>query len=119
MNNLRALQKLMRVADELQRIHPSMTVACADVFLTIAYLGEPSSVEIAAAVNTSRSTAYRYIQELGVVRGWKVVKGIREPIPGHGLIEQHTDPLDRRTVRLRLTPKGRDLMNLLVRIINS
>jgi DNA-binding MarR family transcriptional regulator len=104
----------MRIIDEFQKIDPGMPLGCVDVFLQVMALNQPSGQEIADAVGASRSTASRHTQELSAFRD-----GHRMRQPGHGLIEGHTDPLNRSQKRFRLTHKGRELANLLTRIINA
>lgn len=119
MTDLRAAQKLMRILDEFQKLDPGMPLGCVDVFLQVMALDRPTSQEIADAVGASRSTASRHTQELADRPRRVTRNGKRVIDPGHMLIEGHPDPLNRRTVRFRLTHKGRELANLLTRVINA
>jgi len=46
---------------------------------------------------------------LGV--GLSTVTGIVDRLVEHGLVERHTDPEDRRLSRVRITPRGTDLLD--------
>lgn len=103
MSDPTALRKLMRVMDEFRKLYPYITVESADVFLTVALMGEPSSTELAATVGSSRSSANRFLQHHC----------------DRGLMSKSADPLDRRNSRYRLTPKGKQLANLLSTVVNA
>jgi DNA-binding MarR family transcriptional regulator len=112
----RSIHKLLRIQNEFQKLYPSMPASMSLAFLTIAYLDEPTSIEIASHAQLTRSAASRYTQDLG--EGKPSTKAYR-PVLSLGLVEGRSDPLDRRTLRFRLTPKGKALLDLLIRIVEA
>jgi len=98
-----ALRKQMRIMDEFRQLYPYITVESVAVFVTVARLGRSSSTELATAVGSTRSSANRFLQHH----------------VEHGLMAKREDPLDRRNSLYQLTPKGRQLANLICTIINA
>lgn len=111
MNDPRSIHKIIRIIAQFQNLYPSMPVQMAAAFLMVAYLDEPTSIDIASHAQLTRSAASRYTQDLGEIT--------RTGAEGLKLVEKRTDPMDRRTVRFRLTPKGRELVTLLTRIVEA
>ncbi|WP_342238111.1 hypothetical protein [Inquilinus sp. OTU3971] len=104
-----SLAKALRFIKELQKLDPSLTIACAHTLLlaakhegrTISYIVKQSSV--------SKSTVCRYIQDLGETRVLKRVGG-KGPAAGPGLLITRDQLEDRREKEVFLTARGRALM---------
>jgi DNA-binding MarR family transcriptional regulator len=89
----------------------NMTCNTAISLLTVAMFEGRSAREYQELLNLSQSTMSRHLLDLGDIT--------RKREPGLQLIEQHTDPDDRRKQLYHLTPKGRALVAALVAAIQA
>lgn len=88
-----------------------MTVGLLRSFLTVALYPDRSLREYQDLLDMSQSTMSRHLLDLGEMN--------RKRLPGLKLIDQHTDPMDRRKNVYRLTAKGRALVTALERALGS
>lgn len=98
-----ALSRALQVLEIFRTIDPDMPMGEAVSFLMIAN-GESkdsglSITELSKMGAFALSSASRYVQALGEVD--------RHRRPGHDLVSDHVDPMERRRKILKVTPKGR------------
>lgn len=95
--------RALQVLEVFRTIDPDMPMGTAVSFLMIAE-GETadggglSVTELSTQGGFALSSASRYVQALGKVD--------RHRRPGHDLVSDHIDPMERRRKILKLTPKG-------------
>lgn len=96
---------LMRATVVLRNIDPDINLAQLQCLLVVSQEEKDgiSITEIANKVGITLATASRYIAALG--------KTNRHHEDGFGLIETFEDPMERRRKIVRLTPKGKSLIN--------
>jgi DNA-binding MarR family transcriptional regulator len=90
---------LWAVFEEFRKIDPKFPMQWASAFAFVAENGEPRMSDLERALGLSQTTVS------GVVLG--LSSGLRPGDEGHELVETFADPEDRRSKRVRLSPKGR------------
>lgn len=104
------LTKALRFIREIQKLDPSLTIACVHTLLvaakhegqTVSYILRQSAV--------SKSAVCRYVQDLGVGREYSAPGGKVVPVAGYGLLVTRDRPEDRRAKEVFLTERGRALV---------
>lgn len=97
----------LRVLRRLRDLHPDMTILQAMFLFAVATNPGASQRHIYTLIGTTDSSAARTFAILSDIGG-------RRSRPLH-LIEQRVNPLDRRERNLYLTPRGRRLMDDMLR----
>lgn len=113
------LTKALQFIKELQKLDPSLTIACAHTLLVAAKHEGQTINYINSQSLLSKSTVSRYIRELGEVRAFKATGGKVVPTAGHGLLLTRDSPEDRREKEVFLTMRGRELVAVIEEILQS
>jgi DNA-binding MarR family transcriptional regulator len=95
------VQGLLAALSRLQALNEDMTIAAAISFLAVAMSEGRSLTEYADMLERPHSTMSRHLKDLGEFD--------RKRESGLRLIEQRTDPADRRKNIYRLTARGKKL----------
>jgi len=110
-----ALSKALQILEIFRTIDPDMPMGEAVSFLMIAN-GETkesgiSITELSKLGDFALSSASRYVQALGEMD--------RHRRPGHELVSDQVDPMERRRKVLRTTSKGRRIVNQIRSTLNG
>lgn len=101
------VHRALQVLEVFRAIDPDMQMGTAVSFLMIADGDTPdggiSITELSKAGGFALSSASRYVQALGAMD--------RHRRPGFELVSDHVDPMERRRKILKLTPKGKRVIN--------
>lgn len=104
------IRTLVQVLEAFRRLDPDLPIQYALSFLTIAEHEGLSIGELAERLGIAQSSASRNVAALS--RWHSFGK------EGHDLVEAHEDPRERRRKLIRLTPKGRALIETLAGLVN-
>lgn len=103
------LTKALRFIRELQKIDPSLSIACVHTLLIAAkYDGRTIGFILRQSV-VSKTSVSRHIQDLGAGAAIRTTNGKAAPVTGHGLLLAQDHPEDRREKVVFLTVRGRAL----------
>jgi len=99
------LEDAIKCIVELRNIDPEMPIAEAHCLFLLAKAGDDglSLTEISKNVDIAMATASRYVGNLGKINRFKE--------EGFKLVESFEDPMERRKKIIRLTGKGKALIN--------
>jgi DNA-binding MarR family transcriptional regulator len=105
-----------RKADRLLRqfrtsIDPNIPAQMLQTFMTVAMNEGKSLTEIAQLVSSNISTTSRHLLELG--------ERNRRMEPGFNLVARTTDPMNLRQNAYTLTPKGKLLLDAVIKIMEG
>jgi DNA-binding MarR family transcriptional regulator len=110
-----ALNKLERILEEFRKLDPEMPMQTAMTLLFVAQNQDAqdgvSIKMVAEALGISSAAASRNVSRLSKV-------GVKQQI-GHGLVETFEDPLFRVRKCVKLTPKGRRVIQSIVEVLND
>ena len=106
---LRKLYRALRIVRTA--IDPLVPTQMVQAFLAVALTEGHTLTEIAEVLGTNISTASRQLLDLG--------ERNRRMEPGYQLVESRADPMNLRTNRYTLSPKGRMLAKELVDILKE
>lgn len=102
-----SVHKALQVLEVFRAIDPDMPMGTAVSFLMIANgetdEGGLSVTELSKQGDFALSSASRYVQNLGEMD--------RHRRPGHDLVSDRVDPMERRRKVLKLTAKGKRVLN--------
>ncbi|KGM35305.1 MarR family winged helix-turn-helix transcriptional regulator [Inquilinus limosus] len=110
------LAKALRFIREVQKLDPSLTIACVHTLLVAAGHEGRSIGYIVSMSSVSKSAVSRHIQDLGASRALRRIGGT-VPAPGLGLVVTQGQPEDGRERIVFLTPRGRELVAALEEIL--
>ena len=99
------MRKMALILTAFRSLNPTMTVQVAHTLLLVALHDGKSLTEISDLSGFKYPTISRNILDLG--------QRNRKREPGLGLVEAITDPNELRKKQVRLTPKGKALLNQL------
>ena len=102
------IHKLIEVLDTFSDLKAMMTAPMIKLFCLVGLYEGRTIQEIAALGDFKKSTASRYIQDMGKRR--------HDKNPGLGLLVTQEDENDLRRKVVGLSPKGRQLMNAIEQI---
>lgn len=110
-----SISKALQVLEVFRAIDPDMPMGTAVSFLMIA-TGESdegglSVTELSKQGGFALSSASRYVQALAELD--------RHRRPGHDLVSDHVDPMERRRKVLKLTPKGKRILAQIRNVIGG
>jgi DNA-binding MarR family transcriptional regulator len=107
------LEGILKCVAELRKIDSEMPLPQVHCLFLLAKAGETgmSLTELSKAAEIAMATASRYIGNLGKINRFKE--------EGFNLVEAYEDPMERRKKIIRLTPKGRVLINRLIGDTNA
>ena len=107
------LEGILKCVAELRKIDSEMPLPQVHCLFLLAKAGETgmSLTELSKAAEIAMATASRYIGNLGKINRFKE--------EGFNLVESYEDPMERRKKIIRLTPKGRVLINRLIGDTNA
>lgn len=99
------LESHIKAIAEVRKIDPEMPLPQVHCLLILAAAGEDglSLTELSRRANITLATASRYIGNLGKINRFRE--------EGFNLVEAFEDPMERRKKIIRLTGKGRALIN--------
>lgn len=100
---LRTINGLLGI---LRTISPTLPVQVAQTFISVALNEGMSGVELARLIGAPFSTISRHLLDLGELN--------RKKEPGFALVGPKRDIQDRRAYNYYLTPKGRQLIRVLI-----
>lgn len=104
------LRQILDTVDTLRsEVDSEMPLQMVAVLLTIAAEEDVPMAEVARVTNLSQASISRNVAALGMIH--------RKKKPGYGLVDAYEDPMERRRKLLRLTPKGRSLINKITKQI--
>jgi len=92
-------------------IDPNIPAQMLQTFMAVAMNEGKSLTEIAKFVGSSISTASRHALELGARN--------RRMEPGYGLVARTTNPMNLRQNAYTLTPKGKLLLNNILKVMEA
>lgn len=111
-----SISRALQVLEVFRAIDPDMPMGTAVSFLMIAD-GETadggglSVTELSNKGGFALSSASRYVQALAEMD--------RHRRPGHDLVSDHVDPMERRRKVLKLTPKGKRVLTQIRNVIGA
>lgn len=105
------IRLLWEIVETFREFDATMPIQHAQAFLVVALMDEPTISDVAQRANLTTASASRNIQALREER--------RAGRPGLGLVRVEPDPMDGRVKRLRLTPKGDELLQRLTERLAS
>lgn len=105
------LMKGVRFIEEFRKLDPEMPMQMAAVFLLVAINPDLTLKNISERLGIAQASASRNVAALS---DWH-----RNKKPGHGLIEARPDPFEMRRKILRLTPKGKRVLDSVWAILNA
>lgn len=106
MSDRRHLDKVSSLFQAFRTLDSTMPLQLAYTFILCAtYEGETIG-DISRRAGFALSTTSRHILDLGELN--------RRKEPGYGLVETLVDPMNLRTKTIRLTPKGKNLLNQII-----
>jgi len=111
------LSNALRFIKELQKLDPSLSIACVHTLLVAAKHEGRSISYIVKLSSVSKSTVCRYILDLGETRVLKRVGG--NAAAGHGLLLTRDAYDDRREKEVFLTVRGKALVAVIEEIMRS
>lgn len=106
-----ALRRTLAVMTTLQQHKETMPIQMAASFLLVALNEGKSLRELCDITGASQSTMSRQLLDLG--------ERNRHLEPGLGLVKSKVDPMELRRKQYRLTPKGWNLVNTLLALMEK
>lgn len=110
-----SVHRALQVLEVFRAIDPDMPMGTAVSFLMIADGETPdgglSVTELSTRGGFALSSASRYVQALAEMD--------RHRRPGHDLVTDHVDPMERRRKVLKLTPKGKRILTQIRNVIGA
>lgn len=106
MDDKRHLDKVSGLFQAFRSLDPTMPLQLAYTFILCAIYEGESIGDIARRAGFATSTTSRHILDLGEYD--------RKKNPGYQLVETIIDPMELRKKSVRLTPKGRNLLNQII-----
>lgn len=106
MDDRRHLDKVSGLFQAFRQLDPTMPLQIAYTFILCAIYEGESIGDIARRAGFATSTTSRHILDLGEYD--------RVKRPGYQLVETVIDPMELRRKTVRLTPKGRNLLNQII-----
>jgi DNA-binding MarR family transcriptional regulator len=95
---VRAAKKVASLLEEFRKLNPEMQAQQMAIFLAVAGKPDSTVTELGIATGQPTNSASRNVAALS--------KTHRKGLPGLDLLTAVEDEMDRRTKRIRLTPKG-------------
>lgn len=105
-----ALSRILRILKQFRELDSEMQIPQAVTLLTIALNEGISLTELSERTQQATSSASRNVAALSAVH--------RAGKPGHGLVLNREDPVERRRKQHVLTPKGRTFIMKLVETVS-
>lgn len=105
------LNKARQVLEVFRAIDPEMPMGAAVSFLLIAGGDDLSVTELSKQGGFALSSASRYVQSLGEMD--------RHHRPGHDLVKDRVDPMERRKKILEVTPRGKRIISQLKAVLGG
>lgn len=109
--DLRAITDTVALFDAFREIRHDMPLQHAYTFMLVALKEGLGVIEYAEQAGVAQTVMTRHLLDIGSQN--------RKREPGYGLVMQRSDPLDLRKHQTYLTPKGRALLNRVLRVMAS
>lgn len=109
----KALRNLFRALAYIREKteNPELQVVSAQILLEIAQRAETPMVDLEKATDLSQAAVSRNVAKLG--------QGLSLKEPGPGLVEAYEDPEYRRRKLVRLSPRGKQVMQELSTLLDG